>query len=148
MKTKFVLVPENFDGEIFIKKYGVDKHSFFIKGTLLYYGIDEVGIILEENDLLDCIVDVERKNRIDKRRNDAFYNAKNIPNWAKWDKEEALSWFDERLSDGNIDSVQNLVDAKNILKDMATVLRGLGRMEIAIRDKIWAEMPEVEDYDG
>ena len=68
--------------------------------------------------------------------------AKNIPNWAKWSQQDWTTYRDANISATQINAVASLADAKVIMNKMALVLDSLAKMEIALRDQIWPDIPE------
>jgi len=117
-------IPANFSGELFKEKYSLSDGDFkTIHGTIVCPALP--GLTTE--DLLDCIVDMEKFARINDRRDNAKVNAKAIPNWAGWDEDQATSYIDSNVTD--------LASAKTVLKAMA-------RMIIALRDSKWPDLPE------
>jgi len=68
--------------------------------------------------------------------------AKNIPNWATWTQTDWATWRDANVSATQIDAIGNLADAKVMLNKMSVVLDSLAKMEIALRDQVWPDLPE------
>lgn len=142
---KKIVLPAHFDGNKFIKKFHLDYTDFFVDGGILNYDELKTKKILTDSDLIDCIVDEKRFQRIVKREQDALTNAKSIPSWATWSEQDALEWANSHISDTQIDAINNLDDAKTLLRFLSTAIQGMARMEIAIRDKLWPDLPEVEE---
>lgn len=86
--------------------------------------------------------DWETYQRIKDRELTAKTNASNIPGWALWDEQAALDWYNANLADGLVDNIGSLADAKVMLKKQNAAIQALGRMIIAIRDKLWPDLPE------
>ncbi len=68
--------------------------------------------------------------------------AQQIPNWATWTQQDWATWRDANVSATQINAIVTLVDARPILLKMAQVLDGLAKMELALRDQIFPELPE------
>lgn len=131
--------PLNFDSQKFMDKFGVSVRDFYIyRGEVFCDKLPD----LTEDDLADCIVDLERLQRIKDRESTSQADAKNIPGWASWSEKQALEWADAHISDTQIDAMDNLDEAKVLLKDMSKAIQGISRMEIAIRNKLWPDLPE------
>lgn len=140
MKT--ITLPENFDGQLFLEKFSLLFVDFYTDDSLLYYDENKTGKILTDDDIADCVVDVDRLQRIKDRENTSKINAKNVPGYATWSENEALAWLDTHISDQKIDAIGNLADAKILLKDISKAIRGITRIEIAIRNHLWPDLPE------
>ena len=69
-------------------------------------------------------------------------NAKAVPGWATWDEAQFLDWFGSNLSDAQVDAVANLADAKVMLKKQNAGIRAMGRLLIALRDRVFPTLPE------
>ena len=75
--------------------------------------------------------------------------AKNIPNWALWTQQDWLNYFGSNLSDTEIDAQVNtittLATAKVVIaimfKRQNKILDALAKLEIALRDQIWPDLP-------
>lgn len=68
--------------------------------------------------------------------------AKAIPNWAKWTQQQLLDWWNANLADSIVDGFAIPVAVKTMLKAQNAALLRIAQMEIAIRDHIWADLPE------
>ena len=68
--------------------------------------------------------------------------ARSIPNWATWSQQDWATWRDANVSATQINAIANLSDAKAMLNKMAVILDSLAKMEIALRDQIWPDLPE------
>jgi hypothetical protein len=76
--------------------------------------------------------------------------AKNIPNWAAWSQQDWSNYFNTNLSDTEIDAqvatISSLATAKTvmalIMKRQNKILDALAKMEIALRDQVWPDLPE------
>jgi len=133
-------IPMNFDGAKFAAKYSLDSlRDFRVEdGALICPSLPD----LTDADLLDCVVDFARIARISGREAVAKTTAKNIPNWATWTQEQWATWRDANISAAQITAIGSLADAKVMLGRMATVLDSLAKMEIALRDQVWPDLPE------
>jgi hypothetical protein len=76
------------------------------------------------------------------RQMDARATAKNIPSWATWSQSDWAAWRDSNISATQINAIANLTEAKAMLNKMSTVIDSLAKMEIAMRDQIWPDLPE------
>ncbi len=74
-----IVPPPNFDGLRFLTKFSLDKGDFWIEDGLLYCPSLPS---LTENDLADCVVDLEKVARTRQRQASAKTTAKSIPDWA------------------------------------------------------------------
>jgi hypothetical protein len=72
----------------------------------------------------------------------ARITAKSIPNWATWTQGEWQTYFDANLSDAEIDKVTSLAAARVALKRMNTIIDKLAKLELALRDEAWPELPD------
>lgn len=82
---------------------------------------------------------------VKQRRDAAQVNAKAVPGWASWDEAQFLSWFGSNLSDAQVDAVANLADAKVMLKKQNAAIRAMGRLLIALRDRVFPDLEDGED---
>lgn len=80
---------------------------------------------------------------------------RNIPGWARWTQTEALEWFGENIADplGAVPDVDGLtatqyranaqdIDAQwqDIITAQAAAIRGLTRLVLAMRNKLWPKL--------
>jgi len=132
-----ISIPADFDGAKFAEKFNTD--DFWIEGgQLVCPGLPD----LTEADIADCVVDMVRWARVKARRTAAIITAKAIPDWAAWDQAQWAAWRDANISAAKINAIGNLADAKAMLIKMSIVLDRLAKMEIAIRDQVWPDLPE------
>lgn len=82
--------------------------------------------------------------RIRERLNAAKPFAKNIPSWATWTQADWQAYFNANLSDAEADLVTSLAAARVMIKRQNLVIQNLVKMVIAMRDQMWADLPEVE----
>jgi hypothetical protein len=68
---------------------------------------------------------------------DSYTDIVAIPGWAHWDEETVLAWIDAHTSATQVDAITNLTQAKVVLNDMATQLRALSRLCVALRNKVY-----------
>lgn len=139
---KSVPIPQNFNGLSFLRKFNLDENGIYVAHGHIFYDEIKVGKVLEPTDIADCITDMDALQRIKDRESTSKADAKNIPGWATWDEQQALEWANNHISDTQIDAIGNLADAKVLLKDMSKAVQGIARLEIAIRDKLWPDLPE------
>jgi len=132
-------ISDNFSGIAFQNKFNLTLEDWRVDGMLL---ICSSMPNLTDEDLLDCVVDLEKKERVDARRDGAKLAAKNIPGWSTWNNVQALDWYNQNLSDARVDAIANLADAKVMLKQQNAVIYSFGRMLIAMRDKLWPDLGE------
>lgn len=69
-------------------------------------------------------------------------NAKNIPNYATWTPTDWATYYNANISSTQINTIANLTDAKAMLNKMSTVLDGLAKMIMALRDYNFPDLPE------
>ena len=130
-----ITVPVNFDGEAFGASYGSFRIS---EGELICPDHPELT-----QEIVDTfVVDMDRFARIEARRDNAKTDAKAIPNFASWDEQQFIDWFNTHLGDTIIDGIANYDDLKVVLKDIVNVQTGLTRFMIATRNKLWPDLPE------
>lgn len=67
-------------------------------------------------------------------------NAAAIPSWATWDEAEVQAWIDGKFDQTTVDAISDLASAKAVIGDMATALRAMARMVIALRDAQWPDL--------
>lgn len=122
---------------------------------LVAAGIAHHGMSLFDN-VLEILLDnegqsssaqavIDSHNGVDtilQRESAAKITAKAIPNWATWTQQDWATWRDANVSVTQINAVASLADAKVIMNKMATVLDSLAKMEIALRDQNWPDIPE------
>ena len=132
-------IPYDFDGSAFETKYNLTRFDFMVDGDQL---VCPSLPNLTDADLLDCVVNAAKYQRVNDRKSAAETNAKNIPSWAVWSEADALAWWNNNLSDAKVDALSVPQAAKDLLKAQNAAIRGLARMVIALRDKTWPELPE------
>jgi hypothetical protein len=71
---------------------------------------------------------------------DSYTDIVAIPGWAHWDEETVLAWIDAHTSATQVDAITNLTQAKVVLNDMATQLRALSRLCVALRNKVYPSL--------
>ena len=71
---------------------------------------------------------------------EAETNAAAIPNWATWDESEVTAWIAGKFDQTTIDNITNLAEAQVVLGDMATAMRAMARLIIALRDAQWPNL--------
>jgi len=90
-----------------------------------------------------AVVDAHNSiDTIEQRFSAAKTTAKNIPNWTTWSQQNWATWRDANISATQVNAIGSLVDAKAILLKMSIVLDNLAKMEIALRDQVWPDIPE------
>jgi hypothetical protein len=80
--------------------------------------------------------------RVRNRLTEAKVTAKAVPNWATWTQMQWAAYRDANVSSTQINAITSLADAKAMLNKMAVVLDSLAKMEIALRDQVWPDLPE------
>ncbi|NIV32333.1 MAG: hypothetical protein GWN58_23685 [Anaerolineae bacterium] len=100
-----------------------------IEGVADYLDLDGEIAVDTESELspeqisaVQAIIDAHVAVDYAQRQIDADAAAANIPNWATWSEDQALTWFDA-----------NVVD----LASARTVLRAVVQMVLAMRNKLW-----------
>jgi hypothetical protein len=71
---------------------------------------------------------------------DSYTDIVAIPGWAHWDEETVLAWIDDHTSATQVNAIANLEQAKVVLNDMATQLRALSRLCVALRNKVYPNL--------
>jgi hypothetical protein len=71
---------------------------------------------------------------------DSYTDIVAIPGWAHWDEETVLAWIDDHTSATQVNAIANLEQAKIVLNDMATQLRALSRLCVALRNKVYPNL--------
>jgi hypothetical protein len=71
---------------------------------------------------------------------DSYDDIVAIPDWAHWTEEQVLEWIDAHTSAAQVDAITNLPQAKIVLNDMATQLRALSRLCVALRNKVYPRL--------
>lgn len=102
-------------------------------------------LLVDENQSAQAQVVIDAHDGIDTsllRAMAAKTIAKNIPNWATWSQQNWATWQAANVSATQINAVASLADAKVILNKMSVVLDNLAKMEIALRDQIWSDIPD------
>ena len=102
-------------------------------------------ILVDENQAGQALTVIEAHTGIDtiqQRLDAAEAHARAIPTWATWDETQALDWWEANLSDGQVDLIANLADAKVMLKKQNSAIRAMARLLIAMRDRLWPHLPE------
>jgi hypothetical protein len=90
-----------------------------------------------EQDTLDSIF-----NKPAYRLKQSRITAKNIPAWATWTQEEWMVYFSANLADSEVDLVTSLATARVMIKRQNLVIKNLVKMVIALRDGVWADLPD------
>lgn len=135
-----ITLPLNFDGQKFATKYSLSQVDFRVEdGMLICPSLPE----LTGNDLLDCVVDVARSDRVRARQIAAKAYAKTIPNWALWTQAQLQTWWDANLEDSIVDGFSIPVGVKTMLKQINLAILRTAQLLIAIRDQLWPDLPEV-----
>ena len=129
----------SFDGKKFQEKFNTS--NFFTRNSYL---ICPDFPDLELEDIADCVYDADYAQRVRDREEGARDSAKNIPNWATWDELQAIQYWTDNFSDAQVDSIENLHDALIMIKRQNHLLANFSRMIIAIRNKLWADLPDSE----
>jgi hypothetical protein len=94
-------------------------------------------LTLAEEDVRDSIM-----NKPYYRLSHAKETAKNIPNWATWSQSDWNTYFNNNLSDTEVDLVTSLATARVMLKRQNLVTQNLVKLIIAMRDQMWPDLPE------
>jgi hypothetical protein len=68
---------------------------------------------------------------------DSYTDIVAIPGWAHWDEETVLAWIDAHTSATQVNGITDLETARAVLNDMATQLRALSRLCVALRNKVY-----------
>ena len=89
--------------------------------------------VIAEHDPVDAVV---------LRAQSAEAQAATIPQWAGVTEEKFQTWWDNNLSDAQVDVLSVPAPMKNILKAQNLAILRLGKMEIAIRNRVF---PALED---
>lgn len=97
---------------------------------------EDVQAVIDAHDP-SAMSEAEKIKHVETSSKDA---AKNVPGWATWTVDEALTWFDDNLSDAQIDALTDLAGAKVALKRIVAENRAMAQMLLAIRDKIWPDL--------
>lgn len=118
---------------------GVAHHGMSLFGNVLEILLDNEGQSATAQTVIDAHNGVDT---IDQRYQAAKVTAKNIPNWATWTQADWTNWFNANISATQVSAIASLADAKVVLGKMATVLDSLAKMEIALRDQVWPDLPE------
>lgn len=121
-----------------------------ITASIPHYGMSLFGNVLEillvdENQSAAAQVAINAHDGIDttaQRQSTAKTTAKNIPNWATWSQQDWAIWRDANVSSTQVNTIGSLADAKAVLLKMAVVLDSLAKLEIAIRNQVWPDLPE------
>ena len=143
-----VTIPENFNGGIFAQKFGFSSDPEMQSGQFWLSPDDATQLVcpslpdLTEEDIADCVTDLELEARVIDRLSDSKNLASSVPGYATWTPDEALAWFDANLSDEKIDTFPIPKEIKEFMKAQNAAIKGLGRMSIAYRNKLWPELPE------
>jgi len=132
-------IPPHFDGNAFETYYNLTDEDWSVSnGVMICPSLPN----LTTEDLAVFVVDLEQFVRVKDREENAKPNAKAVPGWAVWDEAQANDWYNVHISDAQIEAVSNLEEAKVIMKDMSLALRNLGIIVIAMRDRLWPDLPE------
>ena len=91
----------------------------------------------QEDDIRDSIM-----NKPAFRRNRAKATAKAVPNWASWTRDQWNNYFNNNLSDSEVELVTSLPAARTMLKRQNLVINNLAKIIIAMRDQIWPDLPD------
>lgn len=67
---------------------------------------------------------------------------RNVLGWATWTETQVLDWWNTNLSDAQVDAVANLADAKALMKKQNAGIKAMVRLLIAIRNRLWPQLPE------
>lgn len=79
----------------------------------------------------------------DLRRNEAEPYARTIPNgWRTWTQAQWTDYYNANISATQIDTITNLADAKAFLRKLSVVIDRMAKLEIALRDFIFPDLPE------
>lgn len=121
-----------------------------IAAGILHNGMSIFGeeleiLLVNKNQAAQAQVVINAHDGIDtiaQRQTAAKVTAKNVPNWATWSQQDWATWRDANVSATQINAVGSLADAKGILNKMSVVLDSLAKMEIALRDQVWPDIPE------
>jgi hypothetical protein len=77
------------------------------------------------------------------RRESAKTVAKAIPTWSGWTQAQFQTWCDNNLmSDAAVDASTLSAALKTNIKANNAFTRNAGKMLIALRDQVWADLPE------
>ncbi len=76
----------------------------------------------------------------EQKESQAKESVKVIPGWATWTEQELLDWISNNISSTQITAVNDLTSAKVILQRQSTAITAMGRMLLAMRDKIWPDL--------
>ena len=80
--------------------------------------------------------------RVDLRQAASKATAKAIPNWATWTQADWTTYYNANISATQINAIANLTDAKAMLNKMSIIIDRLAKMEIALRDHNFPDLPE------
>ncbi|HEX6035773.1 MAG TPA: hypothetical protein VFY83_15130 [Anaerolineales bacterium] len=96
-------------------------------------------IILEHIDPAGYAIMLRTRQRLEA----AKLTAKAIPGWATWTQREFATWCDNNLmADAAIDATTLSAALKANIKANNAFVRNAGKMLIAMRDQLWADLPE------
>jgi hypothetical protein len=120
---------------------GLPVSGIAIEGTTVLF---TRGLTLQELDKYESII-----NPAGYREKKAKSIAKAIPNWATWTQQDWATYFGANLSDTEIDAqvatISTLATAKTVIaimwKRQNKILDSLAKMEIAMRDQVWPDLP-------
>lgn len=113
-------------------------------GMSLFGGELEI-LLANENQAVQAQTVLDAHNGIDpivQRYNAAESNVRNVPSWATWTEAQTLDWWNTNLSDAQVDAVTSLADAKVLMKKQNAGIKSMARMLIAIRDRVFPNVPE------
>ncbi len=128
-------VPQYFDRRKFELKFNLQFQPYYFENGQLF---TPTLPGLTDADLLDCVF----TDPADIRQADAKPFAKSIPNWASWSQAEWQTYFDNQLSDAQVDLVTSLAAARVMLKRQNLVIENLVKLIIALRDEIYPDLPD------
>lgn len=76
------------------------------------------------------------------RHDAAKVTARSIPNWATWTQTQLQAWWDANLADSIVDGFSIPAGVKAMLKAQNAAILRIGQMEIALRDRVFPDLPE------
>jgi hypothetical protein len=118
---------------------GIQHNGMSLFGTTL-----EI-LLVDENQAAQAQTVINVHTGVDpiaQRYNAAESNARNVPSWATWTETQVVDWWNTNLSDAQVDAIANLADAKILMKKQNAGIKAMARMLIAIRDRVFPNVPE------
>ena len=119
-----VKIPVDFDGAKFAVKYNLTRFDFRVEGGEL---ICPSLPALQESDLVDCVVDLMRLERVQSRREQARAAFGGVPELRSATGDQAEAWVEA--------NVTTLASAKRAIAILA-------RAVVALRDETYPDLPD------